>query len=369
MKVSFHQFLGKNHSWSLVGHSLAREFAKRGHALQLCSTNGYEHYPKDLIKYKVEQKDLDHNQDMQLSYTSMKNFPHYLSHGEKNRFGIWSFEFDNYFPAGFAKCAKAADKILVPSRHTEKVFVDGGVPSDRIIVVPHGIDEEFYSGESIYPLPAKFKDKVKILVNIAQPHKRKGIPGLLEMYGKAFTQKDNVVLIFKVVSKKPEQSFEENVAQLLSEFKKKYPNAADIFHISHYIEDISSLYRACDIYFFPSKAEAFSLSPGEGIASNLVTITSRAGGALDFCNDSNSLLIDGKMERADPAMIYWRTDSDPLVKNAQCFSPDIDHGIELLRLSVSELPSLKEKFAKASKDLHSRLTWDKVAEQIESMTK
>ena len=107
MQVKFQQFFGNCHSWSVVGQSLAREFIKDGHDVDIFSTNGIQNYPADLLKnlkgsidpkkpsnYEQASSALKANYDVQISYTMPKNFGGYLNRGSTNRFGIWAWEFN-----------------------------------------------------------------------------------------------------------------------------------------------------------------------------------------------------------------------------------------------------------------------------------
>ena len=88
---------------------------KLGHKVDIFSTNGANHFPSDLknnlIGYTEENQSQvigklpEENYDVQFSYTSLKNFQSYFSHGSQNRFGIWTYEFSgkNSLPTGFAK--------------------------------------------------------------------------------------------------------------------------------------------------------------------------------------------------------------------------------------------------------------------------
>lgn len=362
MKVLINQFLSQNHSWSICGQNIARVLIKLGHNVDLFSTNGITYFPEDLKNNLIGYIDggniygkLPTSYDMQFSYTSMKNFKQYLSYGNKNKFGMWSYEFQKYFPEGFTKCHNFVDFVMVPSTNTYNIFKEAGIPEQKIKIIPHGVDNSFFDDTSVFTLPLKFKDKVKIYVNIAQPHLRKGIEQLLEAFGKAFSKKDDVVLIFKVVMKKPSHSFEINVKDVLNRFYKKYPNHAEIFIIDKFVDNISSIYRACDIYFFPSLAEAFSLTVAEAMASGLITITSNYGGQLDFCNDDNCLLINGKMVKADPNMLYW---TNHKIYNAEIFMPNIDECVDMLKFAVNNVSSLKEKYISNINYIKNNFNWD-----------
>lgn len=360
MKVCFEQFLGTNHSWALVGQNLARALLRKNHEVHLRSTNGYEHFPSDLLPYVKET--LDKSYDMQVSYTAMINFPNYLSHGNKNRFGIWNYE-TPILPTGFAKYYQATDKFLPSSQFSKEIFASNQIPEDRMVVVPHGIDLEQFSCKEKFPL--KTKKKYKILANIAQPHIRKNIPGLLNAFGKAFTKKDDVCLVAKVVIKnKQDKQFDISFMDVFDEFKRSYPNHAEVEIVNKFIPNIAELYNACDIVFSMTHAECFWLPGIEAFAAGKVVVVSNYGGQLDFMNHDNSLLVNGKIERAPRKMQYWT--ASPY---AGTFNPNVDEAAEKLQEAVKNYDVLLERFSPSMKATVTKLTWDNAVDQIIGLCK
>lgn len=369
MKILIRQFLGKNHSWAHIGWEIANSLIDKKHNVHLFSTDGIKHLPDNLKPYLigyVEENSTnlfgrlpDKEYDLQISYTAMKNFPHLLSSGSRNRFGIWCYEWSgkNVLPKGFAKFYKYCDRLLPPSEHAKKVFVDSGIPEDHITVVPHGINKSFIDSSSLYKLNSQ--KKFKVLCNIAQPHMRKNIYGILEAWGRAFTKKDDVSLILKIVIKKPTQPFEVNFQDIFSSFNKKYPNHAEIVILSSYIDDISSLYRSCNAYISMSNAESFLLPALEALATNKILLVSASGGQMDFCNKNNSLLINGKIVQAQKNSMYWEYNS-----NAEMFQPNIDCAAEKLLYAFNNEQLLLEKFAPSFQKIRDEYTWDNVTNKI-----
>ncbi len=357
MKVKIQGFNGTNHSWAIVHHNIARALTKLGHDVHINSTNGYEHFPEDL-KELVRHR-LDPKYDMQLSYTAMKNFPAYLDHGSKNRFGIWCYEFP-ILPSGFAKYHHATDKILAPSNFARDIFIKNGVPTDKVVTVPHGINLNDFDNKNKFPL--KTNKKYKIFVNIGQPHGRKNIKGMFEAYGEAFTKKDDVCLVAKISGKKKlTAQFEVDVWKIFDDFKKKYPNHAEIELITDYIPNIVELYSACDIVYTLSYSEGFYLPGLEGLAAGKLNVAPRYGGQLDFLNDSNSLLIEGKIIRAEPKMQYWSSSIYNSVFESNC-----KDAANKLQQAISNYDELVEK-SKTNTVIYD-YTWEKVAEQIIGLT-
>jgi glycosyltransferase involved in cell wall biosynthesis len=363
------QFLGKSHSWSVTGWGLAGAL-KQNHDVHLFSTNGLEYFPKhlrpNLIGYVNEDKPLevfgrlpDKEYDMQISFTTMKNFGHYLKSGNKNRMGIWSFEWSgkNILPTGWAKHHIYCDHLITHSQFAKKVFLDSGIPEDKVKVIPLGIDAEQYRGTSTIQLPTK--KKFKILANIAQTHLRKNIPGLLTSFARSFTIDDDVVLILKAKHKEPKLQFEVSLNQCLSDINKQYPRHAEIKIYNEFLDDISALYRSVDCIFTMSHAECFYMPGIEALASGKINIAPQACSQIDYLNDDNALLIDGKDERARPESMYW--ESKP---NAIWFQPDIDDAIDKLRYAYQNYEALNKKLEGQREMILTKYSWQTIAGQM-----
>lgn len=369
MKVCWFGFLGKNHSWSIVGQNISRELIRLGHDVDLFSTNGLQHFPEDLkpfVRGFVEEgvlmemneisKILHPTYDMQLSYTAMLNFPRYFIRGDKNRFGIWNYE-TTVLPKAFAKYGLSVDKVCPSSNFSKKIFTDNGMPADKQEMIPHGIHLDRFQNLGKYPL--KTKKKYKVLCNIAQPHLRKNIPGLLETWGKAFTKNDDVCLVLKISKKGPNQVMDIPVDQIFKNFRTKYKNHAEIEIIDTFIVDIETLYNSCDVVITMSHAECFWMPGLEAFAANKVVIAPRYGGQLDYMNDENSVLIDGKLIRADNRLQYW--EPSPY---AAVFDPDTNQAAAKLKDVIANYDDYLKKFSPKMQEILPDYSWKKVAERF-----
>jgi glycosyltransferase involved in cell wall biosynthesis len=372
MKVCWCGYLGKNHSWSIVAQNLSRELIAMGHEVDLFSTNGNSYFPVDLepnlVGFITEGQLLNSSEvrqqffklqatyDMQLSYTALRNFGAYFTRGDKNRFGIWNYE-TTILPKSFAKYYKAVDKVLPSSQFSKKIFTDNGMPEDHQVVIPHGIYLDRFQNLGKYPL--KTTKKYKILCNIAQPHLRKNIPGLLRAFGKAFTKADDVCLVLKVSRKSPQPGFDVPFNDIYHRWEQEYKNHAEVELIDKFIVDIETLYNSCDVVFTMSHAECFWMVGLEGFAANKVVVAPRYGGQLDYMNDDNSILIDGKRIRADNRMQYW--EPSPY---AEVFDPDVDQCAAKLKDLIKNYDDYLQKFSPKMQELLPEFTWRKAAERI-----
>ncbi len=373
MKICWFGFLGKNHSWSIVAQNLSREFIRMGHDVDLFSTNGVDHFPDDLkprLKgyfdettvitpenyHSIISSKLEKQYDMQMSYTALRNFDKYFIRGDKNRFGIWNYE-TTVLPKAFAKHAKFVDKVLPSSEFSKKIFTENGMSADKQVVVPHGIYLERYANLGKYPL--KTTKKYKILCNIAQPHLRKNIPGLLKAYGLAFTKKDDVCLVLKISRKSPQPMFDVSFNDIFNKWKIEFKDHAEVEIIDKFIVDIEPLYNSCDVVFTMSHAECFWMPGLEGFAANKIVVAPRYGGQLDYMNDENSILIDGREIRADNRMQYWEPSS-----YAKVFDPNPLDAAQKLKALINNYDEYYKQFSPKMQELVQDFTWEKAATKI-----
>ena len=276
--------------------------------------------------------------------------------------------------------------MLPSSQFASDIFIKNGVPKEKVVTVPHGINIDEYSSKEVYNL--KTTKSRKILANIAQPHIRKNLEGLFESFGRAFNKNDDVCFVVKVSAKKVEEnkplkfiksiraakkvnlkkqkeetgkvhSFDVDFWSIYNNFCKKYPNHAEVEIISDFLPTMVPLYNAVDIVYTMTRAECFYLPGLEGLVTDNLVIAPNWGGQLEYLNKGNSLLISGKEVRAPKDMQYWT--SSPY---AAMFEPDIDDGAAKLQLAVNNYDNLISKFRPGMVEQVVRLTWDNVAKQI-----
>jgi glycosyltransferase involved in cell wall biosynthesis len=362
MRVKIQQFLfgGTLFSWAIVGQNIGRALIKLGHDVEFVSTDKVQekYIPPDLKKY-VKAKPSG-KYDMQVSYTAMHNFPHFLKNGSKNRFGIWNYD-GTIVPAHMVKFHNFCDKLCPSSDFASEIFVKSGVPTEKISVVPHGINLDEFATDKKQPL--KTDKSKKILLNIATPHKRKNLKKTLEAFGRAFTKDDDVCLVIKVNTKKQRDGrFFVNFPNELNRFKRKFKNHAEIEVVQGFIPELAELYNACDIVFQMSNLECWWLPGTEAFAAGKLVVASNHGGQLHYLNRDNSLLIDGKLARMPKGYQYW----EPSVFG-QMFEPDVDHAASQLRLAVESYDELITKFTSNIEETVQRFTWENVANQFLEM--
>jgi glycosyltransferase involved in cell wall biosynthesis len=360
-----------------------------GHEIHLKSTNNLEHFPNDLKEMLVpgyhgslsqgttdfideqgnllkiepaspipEIEDANIPYDLELAYTIFFQAPRRFSPLSRARGLIWNFE-SSILPPGWQEYHRALDYIWPSSQYSYDIFADNGIPKDKMVVIPHGVDTEMFHPD-IPPFKLKTEKKIKFLHN-AIPHHRKLHKRVIETYLNTFTGDDDVCLVLKTKFLTPaaDKPFEIDVKEILENAYKGRKNAPEIEIINAYIPDIGSLYTACDAIVSMSPAEGFWLPGIEALACDKLVIAPRHGGQLDFLNDENSLLVDTKEMLAPLSMQYWTYHKDAVVGD-----PDSRHFAELMRRVYENPEEEKKRIIEPARETVKKFTWEAAAQMI-----
>ncbi len=392
MRIRWHGMLGTQHSWSITQHYYARTMMEiGGHDIFLKSTNNLEHFPEDLRKYlipgyhgslsqgpadyideqgnqiKVDPKsplpeipDRNMPYDMEFAYTIFYQGPKRFHPESKCKAIIWNFE-SSILPPGWQEYHRSLDYILPSSQFSYDIFAQNGIPKDKMVVIPHGVDTRVFNPD-IPPYKLKTEKKVKFLHN-AIPHHRKLHDRMIKAYLDAFTGKDDVCLVLKTKFLEPskEKPFEVNVRDILNKAFNSYrgKNPPEIEVINEYIPNIGSLYTACDVVVNIAATEGFYLPALEALACERLVIAPRHGGQLDFLNDQNSLLIDTKEMTAPFSMQYWTHQKDAVVGD-----PSAKHCSEIMRRVYENIDEEKQRIIEPAKEMVKKFSWEAATQMI-----
>jgi len=158
---------------------------------------------------------------------------------------------------------------------------------------------------------------------------------------------------------KANHNFDVDFDSIFKTFKRKFPNHAEIELVHDYIPNIADIYRSCDINFSATHAECWHLPSLEALAAGIVNVVPRYGGQLDFCNDNNSLLIEGRTVRAPRDHQYWKFNP-----YAVHFEIDTKDAAKKLQTAVSDYDSLVTKYQPHMKSTAKQFTWENAAKGI-----
>ncbi|HVK94373.1 MAG TPA: glycosyltransferase [Noviherbaspirillum sp.] len=240
------------------------------------------------------------------------------------------------------------DLIAVVSSQTAKVLRDAGVRTP-IAVVGNGVDH--LGNIKPAPLPRQLPGGYRFL-HVSSCFPRKGADLLLQAYGEAFRNSDDVTLIIKTFPNP-----HNDIAAQLARKRAQNPNypRVELIEDDWSPEQIVGLYHACDVLVAPSRGEGFGLPMAEAMLHDLPVITTAWGGQLDFCTDDTVWLVDYNPE---PAQTHIN------LPNSLWAEPSV----ESLKQRMRELHALTpaertRKTNRARAQIAARYTWRQVAQR------
>lgn len=361
-----------NLSWSVVIEELLHSADKMGHDVCFISTNGTRG-----MKYWNEERSLEQNLlqreiirsnrcfDLDLTYTVPQNFPERFLSTSKCRMAIYNYE-SSIMPESWTKYYPFVDYVLPSSEYVADMFISNGCPKEKIKIVPHGIDQDLFN---INVKPAKIQsDKSFKFLCVAEPHYRKQLDKLLHLYAKTFTSTDDVCLVLKTkifddVTIKERKGFEMDLRPVLRDLRNRYgAKLPEIKIVSGRLDNIASLYTACNAFVLMTASEGWGMPYLEALACGIPVIAPRHGGQLAFLNDDNAILTKCGTRRALLQEQYWLAHPKATVGN-----PDEQDFSDQMINMYKNYDAVKTKLLPSMLETASKLTWDNAMNQITTL--
>jgi len=369
-----------NLSWVYVMKELIKAFDELGNNTYIVSTNGLNEstFPHakmlksmaELQKFGAGKKAID----IDVTYTVPQNFPQRFLPNSKARCAIYNYE-TTYWDPRWKQYYGLVDYYFPSSNFSAEVFYINGIDPKKIFVIPHGVDTSLFNPD-IPAVKLNTKKKFKFVAVVA-PHFRKNIDLLLESYCEAFTDRDDVCLVLKskvfkhsdgaydpTKNPKGRKAFEIVLGDIFKRLHDKHGSSMpEIELLTGYVDNVASIYNACQCHVTTTGAEGFGLPLLESMACNLLSIAPNYSGQLDFMNKDNSLLIDTSIRFAKPLEQYWTFNS-----KSKIGQPSKKHTIEMMRKAYTEYDTLMERFQPNMRKAVEHFTWKRAAQMIVDAT-
>lgn len=183
---------------------------------------------------------------------------------------------------------RKADNFLSISCVIRDEFTAGGVPPERIVHIPNGIDL------AAFP-PADTETRMRLRAELGLPpraflfaysgklNRGKGLDTLVRAWARVRAVHKDVHLVLIGAGG---QQFLSCETTLRSEAESRGLTASITF--TGYVTRIADYLRACDAFVFPSESEALGLALIEGMACGLPALASATGGILDIIEDGRN---------------------------------------------------------------------------------
>ena len=207
------------------------------------------------------------------------------------------------------------DEVWVPCEFNVETFQRGGMPADRLRVLPETIDFDLFDPERTEPPVTAGTRGFRFLTNFDFTD-RKGWDVLLDAWGDAFPADDDVCLVLKCLGLHvPEAEIRARIDAHLAG-RPTAPIVLDTRFLP--AADMPRLYAGADAFVLASRGEGWGRPWMEAMAMGLPTIGSRWSGTTMFMDDANSWLVAGEVvDVAESAQSHT-----PFYRGHRWFHPD-----------------------------------------------
>lgn len=181
----------------------------------------------------------------------------------------------------FRHAASLADiKTTVSDYSRSTITRDFDIPTDQIYVLPNGIDSslfELYSrDDAIQQVRATF-GAGRYLLYVSRLEPRKNHEMLARAFFELALDQQGYQLVFVGRQTLPVPDLDRFIANLPVERRLAFHHFDSVGQA-----DLINLYRAAELFVYPSKAEGFGIPPLEAVAMNIPTLCSNATAMADF---------------------------------------------------------------------------------------
>lgn len=184
------------------------------------------------------------------------------------------------YRAMLAILRRAAAWIAI-SAHMRRAMEAAGIPPERIVTIPNGVDTNRFAPSANGAAPAHASSPAPHVVFVGRLVKEKALPVLLRAWARVRSQFPEAVL--DIVGGGPMERQLKALSQQLT------LNGAVRFHGYH--EDVIPFLRAADAFVLPSHVEGLSNTLLEAMALELPVVATRISGSEDIVEDGATGLL------------------------------------------------------------------------------
>jgi autotransporter strand-loop-strand O-heptosyltransferase len=305
----------------------------------------------DVKMYQSEDKEFKHDLNLVLSET---NHHYYYDGyiGPKIAYNVWESTLQ---PEEFFNKLKEYDELWVPSKWQKDCMVKQGYDTERIKIVPEGVDDNIFYPEETEKLPIYNDGRFKFLL-FGRWDYRKSIKEVIESFLKTFDKSEPVDLVVSI-----DNPFGENIDgfKTTKERLEFYGLNDERIKIITFPsrEDYIKFMKTGHVFVSCARSEGWNLPLIEAMACGTPSIYSNCSGQLEFAEGKGHpvKILSEKLANQNSYARYTMSD---LVGNY--YEPDFDHLCEVMRDVYTNYKTYKQKALSESIEIREKFNWDNI---------
>jgi glycosyltransferase involved in cell wall biosynthesis len=220
----------------------------------------------------------------------------------------WSYRF-TYSPL-YRHSARAADRVIVPSHSTlEDIQALYGIPEDRLVVVPQGVDDDFGRVTDEDELAATRRrwlgSDTPFVLFVGKLSQRRNIPTLMRAFAHARREAGLPHTLLLLGPNHLGHPIAELAAEL--EIEDSFVQTDGVVE-RH--EELAAVYSAADLYVNASAYEGFSMTLVEALACGTPVVTVDRSALTEIAGDAAVLVSEPTVEELSGAIVRVLADGE-----------------------------------------------------------
>jgi glycosyltransferase involved in cell wall biosynthesis len=250
------------------------------------------------------------------------------------------------------------DDVWVPSTYNRAAYEEGGFPSARLAIIPHGVDARVFSPAGV--TRDEGEQRFRFLF-VGGTIYRKGIDILIEAYARAFQGRRDVVLTIKDVNTATVYRGQNCGDQIRA--LNDSPDVPPIEYIDETLDEegLANLMRGADCLVHPYRGEAFALPVLEAMACGLPVIVTDGGATDDFVDETVGWRIPSRRRALSPTEVPFPTTTTPWL-----LEPEVPALVELLRNACENRDEARRRGRAGTERARTGWGWERAAEIVET---
>lgn len=207
--------------------------------------------------------------DINISFTAVNLQGNFRGHNIQ-----WIVFESTRIPENILAVCQTSEQVWVPSNWGRSVLIANGIRPDCIRVIPEGVDgNRFHThGRKTYQ-----KDRPFRFLTVGKYEQRKSLDETIDAFAQVYANTPAIELVIK-------SNYFTNHEQKVATLQARIQNLNNVRLIWGDLSDdeLAQLYRSCDAFVLPSKAEGWGLPLIEAAASGLPIITTDYSAQTEF---------------------------------------------------------------------------------------
>jgi len=290
--------------------------------------------------YTQHSNEFDHNLNLVLGDT---NHPYFYNvyKGPKIAYNVWESTLQ---PDGFFNQLKHFDQVWVPSQWQAEHTIAQGISSDKVKVVPEGVDTTIFYPEDPQTTLDYVDGRFKFVL-FGRWEYRKATKEIIETFLKEFTPDEPVDLILSADNPFANDGFNSTEERL-----EHYGFTDKRIKVKHFPsrEDYITYMKNGHVFLSCARSEGWNLPLIEAMACGTPAIYSNCSGQLEFAkNRGLPVRIKGEVKNPNDVGNYYE--------------PDFEDLAYVMRDAFVNYMDHKKRAIEQAKFIHRDFNWDKVA--------